>query len=160
MAVYREIEIIIVDDDDGHAELIGEGLAQSGVSYAISRLSNGEELWTFLTGGTVFGKTRDSSHAYILLLDINMPKVDGIEILTRMKSTPSTHDIPVFMLTTTDDPLEIEHCYRLGCNAYITKPVDFTSFAETLRRLGLFLQIIKLLSRGPAKKNRKDGNGN
>ena len=144
MAMYREIEIIIVDDDEGHAELIGEGLAESGVSYAISRFSNGEELWTFLTGGTVFGKTRAADRAYILLLDINMPKVDGLEILTRMKANPSTHDLPVIMLTTTDDPLEIGHCYRLGYNAYITKPVDFASFAETLRRLGLFLQILKL----------------
>lgn len=142
--VKREIEILIVDDDDGHAELIGEGLSESGVTYPISRFTNGEELWIFLTGGTVFGKTRDPNRAYLLLLDINMPKIDGLEILTRIKASPSTRDIPVFMLTTTDDPVEIGHCYSLGCNAYITKPVDFASFAETLRRLGLFLQIIKL----------------
>lgn len=144
MAAYREIGIIIVDDDDGHAELISEGLVESGVANAITRFSNGEELWNFLTGGTVFGKTRDPSGGYILLLDINMPKMDGIEVLSRMKDNPSTHDIPVIILTTTDDPREIDRCYRLGCNVYVTKPVDFASFGETLRRLGLFLQIMKV----------------
>jgi CheY-like chemotaxis protein len=73
-----------------------------------------------------------------------MPKIDGIEVLRRIKSDPDLRDIPVMMLTTTDDPREVEQCYQLGCSVYITKPIDFSKFAETLHRLGLFVQIVKI----------------
>ncbi len=79
----------------------------------------------------------------IVLLDINMPRVDGIKALRQIKSDPKTAHIPVIMLTTTDDPREIERCYRAGCNVYITKPVEYEAFVEAIRRLGLFLQVVK-----------------
>jgi CheY-like chemotaxis protein len=140
---FRELIILIAEDDDGHADLIGEGLVESGVKNKIIRFSNGQEVWNFLssTGDTPW---RNKKKNYLLLLDINMPKMDGIEVLRRMKSDPELKEIPVMMLTTTDDPREVEACYRLGCNVYITKPVDFLKFTETLRRLGLFLQIVKI----------------
>jgi len=65
-------------------------------------------------------------------------------VLRRLKGSPELKEIPVMMLTTTDDPREVEECYKLGCNMYITKPVDFVKFAETLKRLGLFIQIVKI----------------
>jgi CheY-like chemotaxis protein len=86
----------------------------------------------------------DEKKNYLILLDINMPKMDGVEVLARIKSSPELKDMLVMMLTTTDDPREVENCYQLGCNVYITKPVNFSKFAETLRRIGLFFQIIKL----------------
>jgi len=73
-----------------------------------------------------------------------MPKMDGIEVLKRMKASDDLKEIPVMMLTTTDDPREVEACYKLGCNIYITKPVDFMKFAETLKRIGLFIQVVKI----------------
>ena len=73
-----------------------------------------------------------------------MPKMDGIEVLRRMKSDDDLKEIPIMMLTTTDDPREVEACYKLGCNIYITKPIDFNKFTEMLTRLGLFIQIIKI----------------
>jgi CheY-like chemotaxis protein len=78
------------------------------------------------------------------VLDINMPRVDGIEVLRQIKSDAKTAKLPVVMLTTTDDPREVAHCYELGCNVYITKPVDYVAFADALQRLGLFLQIVKI----------------
>jgi len=73
-----------------------------------------------------------------------MPKMDGIEVLQKIKSDDELKNLPVMMLTTTDDPREVEKCYALGCNIYITKPVDFPKFAETLKRLGLFIQVVKV----------------
>ena len=73
-----------------------------------------------------------------------MPIMDGVEVLKRMKSKEDLKKIPVIMLTTTDDPREIEHCYAIGCNVYVTKPVNFSDFAETLKRLGLFVQIVSV----------------
>lgn len=144
MKAYKEIVILIADDDDGHAELIQEGLRNSGVNNRILRFCNGDELWQYFARGTVRGEVFNSQKAYLLLLDINMPRMDGVEVLSRMKGDPALKAIPVIMLTTTDDPREIERCYNLGCNAYVTKPVDFGQFAETLRRLGLFLQVVKV----------------
>jgi CheY-like chemotaxis protein len=143
MEKYKETIILIAEDDDGHAELIQEGLMESGVCNNMIRFSNGEEVWRFLSG-TGGEKKRDTSKAYLLLLDIKMPRMDGIEVLKRLKANKDLKEILVIMLTTTDDPREVEECYKLGCNAYITKPVDFGSFAEVLKRLGLFIQIVKI----------------
>ncbi|MCP3678184.1 MAG: response regulator [Deltaproteobacteria bacterium] len=143
MRGYREIVVLIAEDDDGHAVLIEEGLKESGVCNPIIRFSNGEEVWHFLSG-TGDKDVWDPNKAYLLLLDIRMPRMDGVEVLKRMKADEELKAIPVMMLTTTDDPREVEQCYQLGCNAYITKPVDFDAFAETLKRLGLFIQIVKL----------------
>ncbi len=143
MNKYKDLTILIAEDDDGHAELIMSGLKESGICNHMIRFIDGEETWDFISGK---GKqlTRDPDKSYLLLLDINMPKMDGIEVLERIKSNDELKDLPVMMLTTTDDPREVEKCYALGCNIYITKPVDFLKFAETLKRLGLFIQVVKV----------------
>ena len=143
MENYKELVLLIAEDDDGHAELIREGLENSGVRNKIKRFCNGEEVWDFLTGSNV-NNCRDLSKNYLLLLDIKMPIMDGTEVLKRIKESSDLKEIPVMMLTTTDDPREVEACYKLGCNMYITKPVDFVKFTETLKRLGLFIQIVKI----------------
>jgi len=143
MKTYKEMIILIAEDDDGHAELIREGLEESGVCNKMIRFSNGEDVWHFLSGNGD-DMVRNKSKNYLLLLDINMPKMDGVEVLKRMKSDEELKEIPVMMLTTTDDPREVEACYKIGCNMYITKPVDFVKFTETLKRLGLFIQVVKI----------------
>ena len=80
----------------------------------------------------------------LILLDLNLPDMTGVDILERVKANPHTRLAPVVVLTTTDDPREIERCYELGCNVYITKPVEYDAFIEAVRRLGFFLQVVKL----------------
>jgi len=143
MKIYKELIILIAEDDDGHAELIREGLVESGIKNEIIRFANGEETWQFVSGEGD-KHVRDMSKNYLLLLDINMPVMDGVEVLRKMKSDKALKEIPVIMLTTTDDPREVETCYQIGCSVYITKPVDFVKFTETLKRLGLFIQIVKI----------------
>lgn len=145
MKFYKDLIVLIAEDDDGHADLIEEGLIKSGVCNPIIRFRNGEEAWDYLSG-TGVANVRDASKAYLLLLDINMPKMDGVEVLKRLKADEDLREIPVIMLTTTDDPREVEACYKLGCNLYITKPVQFDEFAETLHRMGLFLQIVRIIN--------------
>lgn len=143
MANNNEIVILIAEDDDGHAELIIEGLRETGLKNQIVRFDNGKDIWDYLVE-----IHKEDSHGnnteYLVMLDINMPLVDGTEVLRRIKNDDKMKNIPVIMLTTTDDPREIEKCYQLGCNVYITKPVEFIKFAETLQKLGFFLQIIKV----------------
>jgi CheY-like chemotaxis protein len=107
------------------------------------RFVDGQQTWDFISGKGEHSSL-DPDKAYLLLLDINMPKMDGIEVLERIKSHEAFKTLPVLMLTTTDDPREVEKCYELGCNIYITKPVDFLKFSETLKRLGLFIQVVKV----------------
>lgn len=142
MENIKELVILIAEDNDGHAELIQSGLVESGVCNKIIRFSNGEDTWDFLCTSKN-KKPKDQKH-YLLLLDIHMPQMDGVEVLRLIKSDPNLKEMPVIMLTTTDDPKEVEECYQIGCNIYITKPVDFIKFEETLNRLGLFLQIVKV----------------
>jgi CheY-like chemotaxis protein len=142
MENIKELVILIAEDDDGHAELIRAGLVESGVCNKIIRFSNGEDTWNFLSASKK-QKPKDFKY-YLLLLDIHMPQMDGVEVLRLIKSDPKLKEMPVIILTTTDDPREIEECYQIGCNIYITKPVDFIKFSETLNHLGLFLQIVKV----------------
>jgi CheY-like chemotaxis protein len=143
MSYNNEIIILIAEDDDGHAELIVEGLRETGLKNQIIRFDNGKDIWDYLVGVHNEGSAQNNTE-YLVMLDINMPLVDGTEVLRRIKNHENMKNIPVIMLTTTDDPREIEKCYQLGCNVYITKPVEFIKFAETLQKLGFFLQIIKV----------------
>jgi CheY-like chemotaxis protein len=78
----------------------------------------------------------------LVLLDLNMPVLDGYQVLERMKANPDTKKIPVVVLTTTDDAREVARCYQLGCSVYITKPVDYDSFSEAIQQLGFFISIV------------------
>jgi CheY-like chemotaxis protein len=139
-----EIHVLITDDDDGHAMLIQEHLEDAGIHNPITRFRDGVEAWAFLSGeGLEAGQARrDPERAYLLLLDIRMPRMDGVEVLRRVKAHPELHSLPVIMLTTTDDPREVAECYALSCNSYVTKPVNFDAFSEVIKRLGMFISVI------------------
>lgn len=141
MCDSKEMTVLVAEDDPGHAELIVDELKESGIHNPIRRFCNGQEVWDFLNEK---GSDETAILNYLLLLDIKMPKMDGIEVLKRIKSHSTLKKIPVIMVSTTDDQPEIAKCYELGCNMYITKPVDYRIFAESLKRLGLFIQIVRV----------------
>jgi len=135
-----ETTIIIAEDNEGHVLLVKKNLRRAGIKNEILHFSNGQDLLDFLfqQGENQNGKQ------YLLLLDIRMPKVDGIEVLRQIKQDKRFQKMPVIMLTTTDNPQEIDRCYELGCNVYITKPVDYEKFMEAINRLGLFIMVIEV----------------
>jgi CheY-like chemotaxis protein len=137
------ILIVLVEDDDGHANLVERNLQRAGLANGIHRLKDGQEALDYVQGkGAHAG--RPGPHPMLLLLDIKMPRVDGVEVLRQLKSDPQTALVPIIMLTTTDDPREIQRCYELGCSVYISKPVDYQAFVEAINRLGLFLQVVRV----------------
>lgn len=144
---FGAVQIILVEDDDGHATLVERNLRRAGLANGFMRLKDGQEALDYLLGET----RDDSALSSVLLLDIKMPRVDGIEVLRRLKADPRTAMIPVIMLTTTDDPREVEKCYQLGCNVYVTKPVEYDSFVDAVKRLGLFLQVVKIPGKAGSK---------
>lgn len=140
----QEITLLLAEDDDGHAELIQDNLREAGLTNPIVRFADGQAVLDFLRGAPDTPQTRSGTGAYLLLLDIRMPKLDGVEVLRQLKADHELKRLPVIMLTTTDDPREVEHCYNLGCSCYITKPVDYERFAEMLQRLGMFLMVLQV----------------
>ena len=107
------ILIVLVEDDDGHANLVERNLQRAGLANGILRLKDGQEALDYVQGkGAHAG--RPGPHPMLLLLDIKMPRVDGVEVLRQLKSDPQTALVPIIMLTTTDDPREIQRCYELG----------------------------------------------
>jgi CheY-like chemotaxis protein len=135
--------IVLVEDDDGHASLVERNLRRAGVTNPFERLRDGQEAIDFIQGQGAFSN-RDLGAPLLVLLDIKMPRLDGTEVLRLLKSNPQTALIPVIVLTTTDDPREIQRCYELGCSVYISKPVDYVAFVEAINRLGLFLQVVQI----------------
>ena len=135
--------ILLAEDDDGHALLIQRNLERAGIANEIVRVSDGQEALDFVHCQGRHAK-RNADTPLLLVLDINMPRLDGIEVLRQVKADESTTHIPVIMLTTTDDPREVQRCYEMGCNVYVTKPVDYDAFVDAVRRLGMLLQIVKV----------------
>ena len=147
----ERVSIVLIEDDDGHATLVERNLRRSGISNGFVRFSDGQQALDYFFGapgadpGAPPGvPSREDLANFVVLLDLRMPRVDGFEVLRRLKADPVTAAVPVIVLTTTDDPREIERCYELGCNVYITKPVEYDAFIEAVRRLGFFLQVVKL----------------
>jgi CheY-like chemotaxis protein len=142
-AVETVFTILMVDDDEGHIELARRNLRRIGVSNPIVTVNDGARALDYIFRRGEFAQ-RDEVQL-LILLDINMPGgVNGVEVLRQMKADPVTRKTPVIMLSTTDDPREIAMCYELGCSVYIKKPIDSVQFVEAMKRLGLFLQIIRV----------------
>ena len=139
----RDVVILIAEDAPGHARLIEKNLSRAGLVNTIVRFEDGQQILAFLFRRGEGPKRLDET-SYLVLLDIRMPKVDGVEVLRQLKSDPDLRKIPVSMLTTTDDPREVERCHSLGCNNYIVKPVDYDKFSEAIRQLGLFVSLVQI----------------
>lgn len=131
------LTILLAEDDDGHAALIRRCLKSAGVRNPVIRFKDGWETWDFLAGAA--DPCFRPCQACLLLLDIRMPRVDGVEVLRRMNRDPRLKDIPVIIVTTTDDPKEIGACLELGSKGCLVKPVKFEKLLEITKQLGLRL---------------------
>ncbi len=138
----KSVTIVMIEDDDGHARLIEKNIRRAGILNEIRHFTDGttalDYMFTDASGPALNGPA-------LILLDLNLPDMSGTDILSRVKDADSPlKRTPVVVLTTTDDKIEIQRCYDLGCNVYITKPVNYESFAQAIRQLGLFLSVIQL----------------
>jgi len=138
---HQSVGIVMIEDDEGHARLIEKNIRRAGILNEIVHFTDGTRALDYLfnheKGPTLGGPA-------LVLLDLNLPDMNGNDILAKIKSAPALRRTPVVVLTTTDDNVEIERSYDLGANIYITKPVNYESFAQAIRQLGLFLSVIKV----------------
>ncbi len=143
MIMTEQVVILVAEDDDGHASLIKKNLSRAGLKNDILRFADGQAILDFLFCRGP-GPHRVKDTAYLLMLDIRMPKVDGVEVLRQIKADPNLRKLPVIMVTTTEDPREVERCHGIGCNSYVHKPVDYEKFVETINQLGLFIALVQV----------------
>jgi len=143
MPADQPVTILLVEDDPGHARLIERNLRRAHITNEIVTLSDGQQAVDYLLKESAYAGATHTM-PLLMLLDLNLPRLDGYQVLTRLKADERTRHIPIIILTTTDEPQEIERCYALGCNVYVTKPVEYDEFAEAIRKLGLFLSIVKI----------------
>lgn len=139
----QPVTIVMIEDDAGHARLIEKNIRRAGVNNEILPFTDGTTALAFLLGGDMTGYV-NRGRALLVLLDLNLPDMAGVEILKLIKGNPHLKLTPVVVLTTTDDKTEIQRCYDLGCNVYITKPVNYENFAVAIRQLGLFFSVIQV----------------
>ncbi|KAF0105267.1 MAG: response regulator receiver [Rhodospirillaceae bacterium] len=139
----KPVSIVMVEDDEGHARLIERNIRRAGVNNEILAFKDGTSALAYLLGADGTGE-ENSARSLLILLDLNLPDMTGVDILAKVKSNTHLKRSPVIVLTTTDDQREIKRCYDLGANVYITKPVNYESFANAIQQLGLFLSVMQV----------------
>lgn len=143
MGASQPLVILLAEDDEGHAYLIRQNLEEAGIANEVVHVPDGQEALDYIRCEAGY-TGRAANGPLLVLLDLNMPRVGGEEVLRRLKADTRTDQLPVIVLTTTDDPREVQRCYELGCSSYVTKPVEYDKFVEAIRRLGLFLSIVQV----------------
>ncbi|MFD1303795.1 response regulator [Methylobacterium marchantiae] len=133
----------MIEDDEGHARLIERNIRRAGVNNDIIPFRDGTSALAYLMGPDGSGEA-SAKRPLLILLDLNLPDMTGIDILEKVKANPHTRRSPVVVLTTTDDSREVQRCYDLGANVYITKPVNYEGFANAIRQLGLFFSVMQV----------------
>lgn len=133
------VVIVMIEDDTGHAKLIEKNIRRANINNEIRHFTDGGSALAHLMTPAV----RDNG-PMLVLLDLNLPDMQGTDILAKLKSDEKLRRAPVIVLTTTDDQVEIQRCYDLGCNVYITKPVDYEAFSGAIKQLGMFLSVMQV----------------
>jgi len=138
----KEVEILIVEDNPDDAELAIRALKKSHLANNVTHLIDGAEALDFLFGTGQYIDRDVNNVPKVILLDLKMPKVNGLEVLQRIKSEPLTKMIPVVILTSSAEDPDIKRSYELGANSYIVKPVEFNNFAKIISELGMYWLVI------------------
>ena len=143
------VEILLVEDDPRDAELTLRALRKCNIANDVRVLGDGAQALDYLFGRGEFAKVGPSRLPRLILLDLKLPKVDGLDVLKAVKADPTLRAVPVVMLTSSSEERDLLESYRLGVNSYIVKPVDFGQFMESVRQVGLYWL---LLNQAPAER--------
>ena len=146
----REIEILLVEDNLEEAQLTIRSLKKNNLTNKLLHISDGAEALDFIFAGGKHSDRTIGDGLKLILLDLKLPKVDGLEILKAVKEDPRTKIIPVIILTSSKEEQDIISSYRLGVNSYIVKPVNFDSFSKAVVELGMYWMLLNV----PPKKNK------
>ena len=138
----RTVEILLVEDNPNDVELALHALKKNNIANRIEVVRDGAEALEFIFATGAYAQRSIGNGPKVILLDLKLPKVDGLEVLRQIKSDPRTRAIPVVVLTSSREDRDIVESYNLGVNSYIVKPVDFEQFTEAVRTLGLYWLLL------------------
>jgi two-component system response regulator len=138
----KPIEVLLVEDNPNDAELALHALKKAKIANPIHLVRDGAEALDFLFCTGAYAHRSKADLPRVVLLDLKLPKVDGMEVLRRIRENPDTRMIPVVALTSSQEDRDLAECYRLGVNSYIVKPVDFKQFTEVVSQLGLYWLLL------------------
>ncbi len=138
----KEVEILLVEDNPTDAELAMRALKKHNLANKLAWVKDGAEALDFLFATGAYTGRKVENGPKVILLDLRLPKVDGMEVLRRVKSDTRTHAIPVVVLTSSKEDRDVAESYQLGVNSYISKPVEFDEFAKTVAELGLYWLLV------------------
>ena len=144
----KSVDVLLVEDDPDHAELTIKALKDNNVLNEVYVVSDGQEALDFMYHRGSYTDRKRYPRPGLILLDIRLPKVDGLDVLKQLKADPQLKSIPVIMLTTSDRDEEIAESYGAGANSYVVKPVDFEDFMKKVRELKLYWTITNSLPKG------------
>jgi len=139
---YENIEILFVEDSADDAMLTIRALKKSGFTNKLHHVSDGAEALDFIYCRGIYETRNFSDHPKLILLDLKMPKVSGLQVLEKVKADPDLHSIPIVMLTSSNEGPDIERCYALGANSYIVKPVDSDKFFHAIKEIGMYWMVL------------------
>ena len=148
MENLNDVEILIVEDNPNDAEMALRALRKNNIANHVLVVTDGEEALDFIFGKGNFTSRQVSARPKLILLDLKLPKIDGLEVLKEIKNNPVTKIIPVVMLTSSKEETDIVKSYELGVNSYIVKPVNFDKFVEAVRELGFYWLLLNTQARG------------
>lgn len=145
MKTKTSVPILVVDDDIDDCQMIREALAESRLLNEVHFVHDGEQLFSFLHEKHQTSKPEQSLLPGLILLDLNMPRMDGREVLKEMKNHPHLHHIPIIVLTTSQAEEDIARSYNLGANSFITKPIEFHNLVQVMKDIGKYwFEIVEL----------------
>jgi len=145
MDLNKTVEILLVEDNDNDAEMALRALKKNNISNKVTRLKDGEEALEFLFGTGEFEGRSVHNQPKVILLDLKMPKVDGLEVLKAVRSNKETEKIPIVMLTSSREERDVVEGYKLGVNSFIVKPVEYNSFMEAVKDIGIYWVLLNEL---------------
>jgi len=136
------VEIVLIEDNPHDAELALRALKKQGLANKVQWLHDGAEALEFIFASGAYRDRSVNNRPKVILLDLKLPKVDGLEVLRRLKADAYTKSIPVVVMTSSQEEQDIVESYRLGVNSYIVKPVDFDKFAQSVANMGLYWLLL------------------
>ena len=140
--IANDVEILLVEDNPNDVELTLHALKKNNIVNRVEIVRDGAEALDYLFATGMYSERDINRHPRVILLDLKLPKIDGLEVLSRIKADPRTQPIPVVVLTSSREESDLVESYHLGVNSYIRKPVDFEQFTEAVRTIGMYWLLL------------------
>ena len=147
MTGYDEVEILLVEDNDADAEMTLRALKQQNMANKVHRVEDGQQALHFIFATGPYSSRNINNGPRVVLLDLKLPKVDGLEVLRRVKTDERTKMIPVVVMTSSKEDRDMVESYKLGVNSYVPKPVEFEKFLEAVKQFGLYWLLVNRIPR-------------